>query len=153
MMQERKLTARSVIASTLLGVRPPRLSAAVLVRAGSLFEIPEGTIRTALSQMLAVGELVVVEGRYELAGVLLARAGRQTESRTSHPSRRWDGQWRLAIVAGDRARSADDRLRVRTSLRRAHFAELREGVWTRPADRAQPEPGQGCRGSRCTPRR
>ena len=39
---ERQLTARSVMASTLLGTEPPVLSARVLVRAAAMFGITEG---------------------------------------------------------------------------------------------------------------
>ena len=38
----RPLTARSVIASTLLGVDPPRLPTQALVRSGELFGLSEG---------------------------------------------------------------------------------------------------------------
>ena len=44
---EPPLTTRSVLASTLLGTRPPRLPVGRLVRAGALFGIAEGTVRTA----------------------------------------------------------------------------------------------------------
>ena len=57
------LTARSVIASTLLGTEPPRLPGRVLVRVGELFGITEGTIRTALSRMVASGELTSTTAR------------------------------------------------------------------------------------------
>ena len=43
----RALTARSVVASTLLGMSPPRLSSQLLVRSGELFGITEGTTRVA----------------------------------------------------------------------------------------------------------
>ena len=49
------LTARSVLASTLLGVTPPRLSTRVLVRSGELFGVGESATRTALSRMVAAG--------------------------------------------------------------------------------------------------
>ena len=54
---ERPLSARSVVASTLLGMRPPRLPTQILVRSGALFGIAEGTTRVALSRMVAAGEL------------------------------------------------------------------------------------------------
>ena len=49
----RPLTARGVIASTLIGTNPPLLSARRLVRVGELFGINAGTIRVALSRMVA----------------------------------------------------------------------------------------------------
>lgn len=128
----RPLTARSVIASTLLGVHPPRLPVAHLVRSGELFGIVEGTTRTALHRMVAAGELTQADSSYELAGHLLRRQRRQDESRMAR-TEDWDGRWEMAIVTGEgrdqRARSA---LRAATS--RLRFAELREGVWLRPAN-------------------
>ena len=47
----RELPARSVLASILLGTHPPRLSSRALVAAGALFDISEGTVRTALSRI------------------------------------------------------------------------------------------------------
>ncbi len=73
----RALTARSVVASTLLGMTPPRLSSQLLVRSGELFGIAEGTTRVALSRMVAAGELEAVGGSYQLAGHLLTRQERQ----------------------------------------------------------------------------
>jgi phenylacetic acid degradation operon negative regulatory protein len=72
-----RLTARSVIASTLLGTTPPRLPARVLVEAGELFGIAEGTTRVALSRMVASGELATDDGWYVLRGQrLLVRLAR-----------------------------------------------------------------------------
>jgi len=125
------LTARSVIASTLLGTEPPRLPGRVLVRVGDLFGISEGTIRTALSRMVATGELTTENGAYELSGPrLLERQARQSASRkaTRH---RWHGAWVMAIVISER-RSADARAELRAALESARLAELREGVWLRP---------------------
>ena len=67
-----------------------------LVRAGELFGFAEGTVRVALSRMVATGELQAVgTGRYRLAGHLLERQARQDESRRA-PSRRWNGDWLTA---------------------------------------------------------
>lgn len=101
------LTARSVIASTLLGVDPPRLPALALVRSGELFGLREGATRTALSRMAAAGEVVADDAHYGLAGPLLDRHRRQQEAR--RPERpAWDGTWVLALVTPQR-RSAPDR--------------------------------------------
>src|SRR5579862_9666620 len=78
---DRPLTARSVVASTLLGVEPPRLPTRLLVRSGELFGISQGTTRVALSRMVAAGELVVEGNAHELAGRLLERQARQQASR------------------------------------------------------------------------
>lgn len=127
----RPLSARSVIASTLLGVEPPRLPSRQLVRAGELFGIAEGTIRVALSRMVAAGELETDDGWYRLVGdALLDRQARQAEGR--HPVLRpWSGEWLLWVVEPAR-RSAADRTELRGAFRGLRVAELREGVWTRP---------------------
>ena len=135
---ELPLTARSVIASTLLGLRPPALSPAALVRAGEIFGIADGTIRVALSRMLAAGELETEDGNYRLAGRLLDRMERQDASQRP-PLKRWDGTWRQAIV-GKASRSAAERADLRGAMRELRFAELREGVWMRPDNLTQDAP-------------
>ena len=127
----RPLSARSVVASTLLGMHPPVLPARVLVRSGELFGIAEGTTRTALSRMVAAGELEVEDSSYRLTGRLLERQARQDLSRK--PGRwGWDGRWwRMAVVVAER-RSPEERAALRSSLLAGRYAELREGVWTRP---------------------
>jgi phenylacetic acid degradation operon negative regulatory protein len=125
------LTARSVIASTLLGTDPPRLPGRVLVRVGELFGISEGTIRTALSRMVANDELTTEDGSYELSGPrLLERQARQSASRQAM-RHVWHGSWVMAIVVSDR-RAAGARADLRAALESVRLAELREGVWLRP---------------------
>lgn len=128
---ERPLSARSIVASTLLGMRDPVLPAWLLVRCGALFGITEGATRTALSRMVAAGELTPDgEGAYRLAGSLLDRHARQRESR--QPAvRPWSGRWVHAVVVGER-RSAAARAELRAAARILRLAELREGVWVRP---------------------
>ncbi|MDQ1437139.1 MAG: phenylacetic acid degradation operon negative regulatory protein [Acidimicrobiaceae bacterium] len=107
------------------------LPARVLVRAGELFGISEGTLRVALSRMVAAGELETADGSYRLAGRLLDRQARQEASRAA-TTRAWRGQaWRFAFVAGER-RSAEQRGELRAAMRALRLAELREGVWLRP---------------------
>lgn len=129
----RPLTARSVIASTLLGVDPPRLPTLALVRSGELFGLREGATRTALSRMTAAGELVVDDGHHALAGPLLERHARQRRARRSGPPADWDGSWLLLVVTAER-RPAAERATFRARARRLGLAELREGVWVRPED-------------------
>ena len=119
-----------MIASTLLGVEPPRLSARMLVRSGELFGISEGATRVAMSRMVAAGELVADDEGYRLAGRLLDRQARQSASRTA-ARRRWDGQWAMAMVPDGR-RSAADRAELREAMAALRLAEAREGVWVRP---------------------
>ena len=128
---ERALTARSVVASTLLGSHPPRMAPGPLVRVGALFGLAEGAVRTALSRMVAAGELEQDErGRYRLRGALVVRQQRQDESRAA-VVRTWDGAWTQAVVDAER-RSAAERARLRAASRNLRLAELREGVWLRP---------------------
>lgn len=136
MSKSRKpLTARSVVASTLLGVDPPRLPARTLVRSGELFGIAEGTTRVALSRMVGAGEVVPDGDGYRLAGRLLDRQARQTASRLA-ATELWDGTWELALVRSGRARAPADRAALRQALGDLRLGELREGVWMRPANLA-----------------
>lgn len=128
----RALSARSVVASTLLGASPPELPIATIVRCGALFDIGPGTVRTAVSRMVADGSLTVDPDRsvYRIGGGLLARHRRQTHSR--YPTRRpWDGSWMQWVVTAP-TRTAADRSALRASARALHMAEVREGVWMRP---------------------
>ena len=112
-------------------MHPPVLSARVLVRSGELFGISEGTTRTAMSRMVAAGELVAEDGSYRLTGRLLDRQARQDVSRKRGPWG-WDGRWwRMAVVVAER-RSPEERAALRASMLAGRYAELREGVWTRP---------------------
>jgi len=140
MSQPRKaLTARSVVLSTLLGTRPPVLPVSVLVRAGELFGITEGTLRVALSRMAAAGEVEPDDGAYRLAGRLLDRQARQ-EASVAARTKAWRNRaWRFAFVAGG-ARSANDRSGLRQAMRSLRLAELREGVWVRPDNLAWTPP-------------
>ena len=128
----RPLTARSVVASTLLGVRPSVLPPRSLVASAGLFGIAEGAVRTALSRMVVAGELTLDDGRYALSGPFLSRRERQDESRNGVGGP-WDGEWEMAVVEGER-RPAADRTALRAAMRALRFGELREGVWLRPAN-------------------
>jgi phenylacetic acid degradation operon negative regulatory protein len=128
---KKPFTARSVLASTLLGQDPPELPVSHLVHMASLFGIDENRARVALSRMVAAGEAVSDgSGNYRLAGHLLDRQVRQARSRTGEAVS-WSGRWAMAVVrvAG---RSAEERASRRQRLTRARMAERREGVWLRP---------------------
>ncbi|HTO01377.1 MAG TPA: PaaX family transcriptional regulator C-terminal domain-containing protein [Microthrixaceae bacterium] len=128
---ERPLTARSVLASTLLGTDPPRLPVSFLVRTGELFGLSEGAVRTALSRMASAGEVKRDDsGGYELQGELLTRQMRQRQSRIAETTA-WNGRWTMAVVATG-SRNASDRSALRSAMVRLRMAELREGVWLRP---------------------
>jgi phenylacetic acid degradation operon negative regulatory protein len=124
-------TARSVLASALLGEVPAELPVSHLVHLAGLFGINENRARVALSRMASSGEVTTDgSGRYRLAGHLLERQDRQVASRRGE-SRRWEGAWRLVVVAPSGG-AADERQARRKRLTRARLAELREGVWLRP---------------------
>jgi phenylacetic acid degradation operon negative regulatory protein len=126
----RPLSARSVVASTLLGCHPPELPTRALVQMGALYRIPEGTLRVALSRMLSAGELEAVDGGYRLTGALLGRQARQEEG-WRPVLREWNGTWVMAVVVST-GRSAADRAELRAAMAALRIAELREGVWLRP---------------------
>ncbi|RFU43383.1 PaaX domain-containing protein, C- domain protein [Actinomadura logoneensis] len=134
----RPLTARSVVLSTLLGVHPPRLPARYLVRVGERFGIAEGTVRVALSRMVASGDLVQEDGAYALTDRLLSRQRRQDESREPR-TRPWDGTWEIAVVTAER-RPAAARAALRQAMSELRLAEIREGTWLRPANLTRPRP-------------
>ncbi len=129
----RPLTARSVLASALLGARRPRMPVAQLVAVASLFGISPGAARTCLWRMVSAGELVTDRATYALAGHLLERRRRVDEAaRADHRDLApWDGTWELAVVALDR-RDPGDRSELRKAAAALHLAEVREGVWARP---------------------
>jgi phenylacetic acid degradation operon negative regulatory protein len=130
----RRLTARSVIASTLLGVSPPELPTRSLVATAELLGIAPGTARVAISRMVAAGELHATGDGYRLVGpALLARQARQDLSRQGPAAGPWDGTWRTAVVTGP-ARPVADRTALRAAATALRLAELREGVWLRPAN-------------------
>ncbi len=137
----RPLTARSAVLSTLLGAHPPRLPARGLVKVGELFGIAEGTIRVALSRMVAAGDLVQVDGDYELTARLARRQARQDQSRVP-AVRPWSGDWEIAVVTADR-RPPAERTAFRQTMAGLRLAELREGTWLRPANLARPLAADG----------
>jgi phenylacetic acid degradation operon negative regulatory protein len=86
--------------------------------------------------MVAAGELVVVGGGHELAGRLLERQARQQVSRAPTTSE-WDGRWAMAVVVGGR-RPVEVRAELRKAMTDLRMGELREGVWMRPDNLADP---------------
>jgi len=135
----RPLSARSVVLSLMLGAHPAELSAAALVRAGELFDVPETTLRAAVSRMLSAGDLVRdAAGTYRLSERLLTRQRRQDEALAVETTE-WDGSWEQVVITSS-GRSAQDRAGLRAELAGLRLAELREGVWMRPANLARPLP-------------
>jgi phenylacetic acid degradation operon negative regulatory protein len=126
------LPARSVALSLLLGSHPDRMSPAALTRAGEHFGIPASTLRVALTRAVAAGDLRRVEGDYVLGERLVARQRRQDEA-VEDAAGRWDGTWEMAIVVVG-GRPPGERATLRDMMVTHRLAELREGVWTRPAN-------------------
>ena len=153
------------------GCEPPVLPVRSLVAVGELFGIAPGTMRTALSRMVAAGELSVDDDGYRLVGRLLERKAAQDIGRrpaTGDVGRRVVGRRRQRAAALDRraagvphahgqpahgraaARHVDAPGQPRRSRRRR-----RAGRRARPADRRRPgrrwPPGCGrCRRWRTT---
>ncbi len=126
----RRMTARSVVLSVLLGAHPPRATAAELVRLTADFEIKEATLRVALTRMVSAGDLVRSKNGYRLSDRLVARQRRQDDA-INPQLRSWDGDWATLLITsvGIHART---RVTLRTALQQNRFGELREGVWLRP---------------------
>lgn len=127
-----RLTARSVVLSVLLGAHPAWASAAELIRLTADFGIREPTLRVALTRMVGAGDLVRSADGYRLSDRLLARQRRQDEA-LDPKLRGWNGTWTTLVITsvGIDART---RAHLRTALHAKRFAELREGVWMRPAN-------------------
>lgn len=134
----RPLTARSVVLSLLLGYHPPALPVRDLVRIAELFGIGDTTLRVALTRMVSSGDLQRADGTYQLSPRLLDRQRRQDEAVRPHTDE-WDGTWELVAVTVS-GRGATARAALRARLTDLRLAELREGLWLRPANLARSLP-------------
>ena len=133
----RPLNARSLALSTLLGTHPPSLTASSLVAFAELFGINGGTMRTALSRLVASGDVELSDGRYTLAARLRARQAAQDAGRLIVDTD-WDGHWHTAIATVDQ-RELAERRHVRAVMANHRFAELRPTVWMRPTNLPAPD--------------
>jgi phenylacetic acid degradation operon negative regulatory protein len=136
----RPFNARSLVLSVLLGLDPPVLPVRALVDLAGLFGIAPGTMRTALSRMVAAGELAGDGDGYRLVGQLLERKAAQDIGRRPAP-RQWDGTWTVAVVTAPR-RSVAERRAFRTHMANLRMGELRPDTWMRPAN-LEPPVGDG----------
>ncbi len=134
----RPLSARSVVLSLLLGTHPPELPAKDLVRGVEPFGVGGSTVRAALSRMVAAGDLRRADGVYRLSDRLLERQRRQDDA-VSPDTRAWDGDWEMAVITAT-GRGPAERADLRARLTALRLAELREGVWLRPANLGRPWP-------------
>jgi phenylacetic acid degradation operon negative regulatory protein len=137
----RPFNARSLVLSVLLGLPEPRLASSAPSRLAELFGIAPGTMRTAISRMLAAGELATVDGSYELRGPLLERKAAQDVGRRPAGDA-WDRSWWFVTVVTP-SRVLAERRRFRTSMANARMGELRPDTWLRPANLAGPAAGPG----------
>jgi phenylacetic acid degradation operon negative regulatory protein len=129
------------VLSLLLGAHPPELPVSALVRAGEMFGIAEPTLRVALTRMVAGGDLERADGSYRLSPRMLERQRRQDAALdvAARSDGSWDGTWETVVVISV-GRSAPDRAGLRAELTELRLAELREGVWLRPANLARALP-------------
>ena len=136
----RRMTARSVVLSVLLGAHPAWATASELIRLTEDFDIKEPTLRVALTRMVSAGDLVRSENGYRLSNRLLARQRRQDDA-INPQLRSWDGTWTTLVITsiGTDART---RAALRTTLQQSRFGELREGVWLRPDNLKLTLPGE-----------
>lgn len=127
------VSARSALLSLLLGADVATLSARELVSTAAVVGVAEPTVRVALSRMTAVGDVVRdADGRYGLSDRLLERQRRQ-DAAIRPRTLVWRGRWEMVVVTAT-GRSAPERAELRSTLGDLRLAELREGVWTRPAN-------------------
>jgi phenylacetic acid degradation operon negative regulatory protein len=126
------LNPRSIVLSVLLGTHPPRMSVGRILEFTSLFDLADGTVRTALSRMVAAGDLVNDDGIYRLAGRLVERQAQQDAGR-HEPLTDWDGAWWTVTVLSER-RTMAERRAFRARAIGARLGELRPDLWLRPAN-------------------
>src|SRR3954470_5005532 len=128
----RPLSARSVVLSLLLGAHPPEMPVKDLLRAVEPFEVSGSTLRAALSRMVTAGDLRRADTVYGLSDRLLARQRRQDEAVRAR-TRAWGGDWEMVVITAT-GRGPAERAELRARLTALRLAELREGVWLRPAN-------------------
>ncbi|MEV0978872.1 PaaX family transcriptional regulator C-terminal domain-containing protein [Streptomyces sp. NPDC049915] len=134
----RPLSARSVVLSLLLGAHPPELPVRELTRALEPFGVGGSTLRAALSRMTSAGDLRRTGTGYRIGDRLLQRQRRQDEA-VRPRTRAWHGDWEMVVITAT-GRGPAERADLRTRLTALRLAELREGVWLRPANLDRPLP-------------
>lgn len=134
----RPLSARSVVLSLLLGAHPPELPVRELTRVVEPFGVGGSTLRAALSRMTAAGDLRRTDTGYRIGDRLLERQRRQDDA-VSPRTRAWNGDWEMVVITAT-GRGPAERADLRTRLAGLRLAELREGVWLRPANLDRPLP-------------
>jgi phenylacetic acid degradation operon negative regulatory protein len=133
----RPFNSRSLVLSVLLGLPTPRLDGRAALRLAELFSIAPGTMRTALSRMVAAGELAASDGWYELHGERLLARKRAQDIGRRPAAEAWDGSWWVVTVSAP-ARALTARRDFRAAMTNARMGELRPDTWLRPANLAAP---------------
>lgn len=128
----RPVSTRSALLSVMLGAHPPSVPVRDLVGAMAVIGISEPTTRVALSRMVTAGDVTRSDGAYTLSERLRERQ-RHLDAVHKPQTRGWRGTWEIAVITSV-GRSAQDRASLRSQLTAMRVAELREGVWTRPAN-------------------
>lgn len=125
------LTVRSLVLSLMLAAPDRAAPSRQLVGLCGELGIAPNSVRVALSRMVRDGDLTTTRSTYRLTD--RHRRRRSAQEADLHPApTAYDGTWHLVIVTAA-ARTARQRSAWRTTALRHRFAELREGVWTRPA--------------------
>ncbi len=126
------LSPRSIVLSVLLGSHPPTMPVRRILEFTSLFDLADGAVRTALSRMVAAGELANHDGVYRLSGRLIERQAEQDAGRQTPPAD-WDGTWWTVAVLSERRPMAERRT-FRSRAIGSRLGEVRPDLWLRPAN-------------------
>ncbi|MFC9664497.1 PaaX domain-containing protein, C- domain protein [Nocardia sp. NPDC127606] len=125
----RPVSARSAVIRILIAAESPTTTSSEICAATTAVGYPETTVRVAVSRMVAAGELIREQRAYTLDPALRAR---RTEL-AAPPVRPWDGDWEQLVITAA-GRPSAERAALRARLLSLRLAELREGVWLRPAN-------------------
>ncbi|MEV6220065.1 PaaX domain-containing protein, C- domain protein [Nocardia fluminea] len=131
----RPVSARSAVIRILIAADSPTTTSSEICAATTAVGYPETTVRVAVSRMVAAGELIREHRAYTLDPALRAR---RTEL-AAPPVRPWDGDWEQVVITAA-GRPSAERAALRARLLSLRLAELREGVWLRPANLVRPLP-------------
>lgn len=131
----RPLSVRSALLSLMLGAHPDVVSSHHLLAAGRELGMSVSAVRVALTRAVSAGDLRRSADGYVLGERLLGRYRRQLEAIDPRQIT-WSGAWEsVAVVVS--GRSGVERAALRTTLTAHRLAELRDGVWMRPANLAR----------------
>lgn len=127
------ISTRSALLTLLIAADVPMMTTRELVMTAVTVGYAEPTVRVALSRMSMAGDVLREDdGSYRLSDRLRERQRQQEEA--AYPRiRAWNGEWAMFVVTTS-GRSASARAQTRTDLLAGRLAELREGVWIRPAN-------------------